>query len=77
MPSQSQSGLAKAVRQLRDERGWTQEDLAHGAGLRTGAVSAIERGKSDPKWTTVQAIATALEVSTADLAARAEKLEGR
>jgi DNA-binding XRE family transcriptional regulator len=74
MSPRAQSGLAKAVRRLRDERGWTQEDLAHGAGLRTGAVSAIERGKSDPKWTTVQAIAAALDVSTADLAALADKL---
>jgi DNA-binding XRE family transcriptional regulator len=75
MPSHSPSGLAQAVRQLRTERDWTQEDLAHEAGLRTGAVSAIERGKSDPKWTTVQAIAAALGVTAANLAARAEKLE--
>lgn len=73
--SKPQPGLAKAVRQLRSKRRLTQEDLAHAAGLRTGAINAIESGNTNPSWATVKAIARALDVSLGELASLSEKLE--
>jgi transcriptional regulator with XRE-family HTH domain len=68
-----QPALGEAIRQLRNKRGLSQEDLAHAAGVTTGTISAIERGNSNPTWGTVKSIARALDVSMPELA----KLEGR
>ena len=72
-PSQA---LATAIRQLREDHGITQEDLAHNAGITTGTLSKIERGLANPSWTTVERIAKALSTSVARLAAAAERLGG-
>jgi len=72
---QPQPALGAAIRQLRGERNVTQEDLAHDAGVTTGTLSLIERGKSNPAWGTVKGIAAALGVSVADVAKLAEKHE--
>jgi transcriptional regulator with XRE-family HTH domain len=74
-PAQPQPALGEALRQLRAEAGISQEELAHRAGLTVGTVSVIERGRSNPTWATVRAIASALDVSTSELAAVAERLE--
>lgn len=68
--------LATVIRQLREDRGVTQEDLAHEAGITTGTLSKIERGLANPSWTTVERIARALGTSVARLAASAESLGG-
>lgn len=75
-PDQPQPALGEAVRQLREKRGITQEGLAQDAGITTGTVSLIERGRSNPAWGTVRAIAQALGVSAAELAKLADKFEG-
>jgi XRE family transcriptional regulator, fatty acid utilization regulator len=64
---QPQSALGKAIRQLRNERGMTQEALAHAAGVTVGHLSMIERGHSNPTWATVKAIASALDASMIEL----------
>lgn len=66
---------AKERATARAERGVTQEDLAHDAGITTGTLSVIERGQSNPTWETVRSIARALGVSMAELAKAAERLE--
>jgi transcriptional regulator with XRE-family HTH domain len=55
--------LAVIVRRIRVKRGETQEDVARRAGLTVAAYARIERGASDPKWTTVKSIAEALDIS--------------
>ena len=72
---QPQPALGAAIRQLRNKRGVTQEDLAHDAGVTTGTLSLIERGKSNPAWGTVKSIAAALGTTVADVAKLAEKHE--
>ena len=72
---QPQPALGAVIRQLRNKRGVTQEDLAHDAGVTTGTLSLIERGKSNPAWGTVKSIAAALGASVADVAKLAEKHE--
>jgi len=72
---QPQPALGKAVRQLREERGMTQEALAQEAGITVGHMSMIERGHSNPTWATVKAAATALGVTMAELSGAAEETE--
>jgi XRE family aerobic/anaerobic benzoate catabolism transcriptional regulator len=72
---QPQPALGKAIRQLRDKRGMTQEALAHAAGVTVGHLSMIERGHSNPTWATVKAIAAALDVSMVELTKLAVKFD--
>jgi len=72
---QPQPALGKAIRQLREKRGATQEDVAHEADITTGTLSLIERGHANPTWGTLKGIAAALGVSMGDLGKRADKLE--
>lgn len=65
--------LADALRALRDRDGRSQEALAHDAGLTVTSLARIERGQSNPTWTTVCAIADALGVTLAQLACAVEK----
>lgn len=74
-PDQPQPALGEAVRQLREKRGLTQERLAQDAGLTTGTISLIERGRSNPAWGTVKALADGIGVSVAALATLASKIE--
>ncbi len=64
--------LARTLRRLRHERGSTQEDLAHTAGLTVGALARIERGQANPSWTTVKRILCALEINLVELAGEVE-----
>ena len=59
--------LARALRRLRQQRGQTQEDLAHDARLTVTAYARIERGSANPTWTTVRRLAVALNISLAEL----------
>ena len=68
--------LAETIRRLREDRGLTQEDLAHEAGITTGTLSKIERCLANPSWTTVQRIAQALGTTVARVATVAESLDG-
>jgi transcriptional regulator with XRE-family HTH domain len=72
---QPQPGLGKAIRQLREERGMTQEALAQAAGITVGHMSMIERGHSNPTWATVKAVATALDASMVEMAKLETRLE--
>jgi len=74
-PDQPQPALGEAIRQLRERRGITQERLAQDAGLTTGTVSLVERGRSNPAWGTVKALAAGLSVSMAELAEKVSELE--
>jgi transcriptional regulator with XRE-family HTH domain len=71
-PRQPDAALAATVRRMRIERGDTQEDLAHRAGLTVAAFARIERGHANPTWTTVRRIAAALEISLSVLAEAVE-----
>jgi transcriptional regulator with XRE-family HTH domain len=70
---QPQPALGEAIRQLRQKRGMTQEDLAHEADITTGTLSLIERGLANPTWGTVRGIAAALGVSMGELGNLADR----
>jgi transcriptional regulator with XRE-family HTH domain len=48
--------------------------LADTARLTVAALSRIERGHTNPTWGTIVALATALNTTVADLAARSEAI---
>jgi len=68
-----QPALGKAIRQLRERRGLTQEALGKEAGITGRSLSLIERGHANPKWATVNDVADALDVSMGQLAKLADK----
>lgn len=55
------------VRQLRNERGWSQEAFADRAGLHRTYVGAIERGEQNLSLLNIEKLATTLCVSLAEL----------
>lgn len=59
--------LGRALRQLREQRGMTQEEVAHAADLTLGAYGRIERSEVAPAWPTVRAIARGLDISMKEL----------
>jgi transcriptional regulator with XRE-family HTH domain len=67
--------LAANLRRLRKERCWSQEMLAHFAGLHPTEVSRLERGLREPRLRTVMQVAGALRVSVQELIAPLEAAE--
>ncbi|WP_326543177.1 helix-turn-helix domain-containing protein [Pseudorhodoferax sp.] len=61
-----------AVRQLREQRGWSQEHLAALSDLNRSYVGEIERGRVIVSIVTVQKLAVALQLEPASLLARGE-----
>ena len=59
--------LGSTVRQLRADRGWTQERLAEAAGLTTTYVGQVERGDKIPSLTVLLKLARGLAVAPGDL----------
>lgn len=76
MPARSSDHAAfgDAIRQLRIERGLSQEALALACGLDRTYVSGVERGERNPSLTSVIKIADALRAQPSAIHARAEVL---
>src|SRR5438128_3566872 len=64
----------QAFRQLRREKGISQERLAGLAGLDRTYVSGIERGERNPSLANLLRLAATLEVGLPDVAARADAI---
>jgi transcriptional regulator with XRE-family HTH domain len=70
-----QPALGKAIRQLREKKGLTQEAVAHDAGITTATLGVIERGLSNPTWATLKGVAAALGIAIGELATAADRIE--
>lgn len=55
------------VRELREARGWTQEQLAERSEMNASYLGFVERGDNVPTLTIIIQISTGLEVQPADL----------
>lgn len=65
--------LGRALRQLRDDAGVTQDQLARAVGIGATYVSQIENGHRGVGWHTVTRILRALEADLQQLAAEYDK----
>lgn len=61
------SNLATNLKNLREARGYSQEDLAHKSGLHRTYISGIERKRRNPTISIIQDLALALEVDPCEL----------
>lgn len=55
------------VRQLRKNRGWSQEEFAHRVGLDRSYMGGVERGERNVSLENICRIAMALDVAPAEL----------
>lgn len=59
--------LARNLKKARTAKGWSQEELAHRAGIDRTYVSSLERCRYSATIDVVDQVARALELSAADL----------
>ncbi|MEY1556670.1 helix-turn-helix domain-containing protein [Yoonia sp. R2331] len=55
------------MRKLRRSRGWSQEELAHHAGIHRTYISDLERAARNPTIEVIDRLARAMTVSCGDL----------
>ena len=55
------------IRNLRTEKGYSQEELAHRAGVSTSHIGKLERGEKNPSLSSIEKIINALEITFEDL----------
>jgi len=68
VPKASPKSLfGKAIRALREERGYSQEELAERAGLHRNYVGGVERGERNVALENIVKLAAALSLRTRDL----------
>ena len=58
----------KTIRQLRQERDWTQFDLAERLGVSVASISNWERGLAVPRWNHLRAMVLLFGISVEDIA---------
>lgn len=71
------AAFGQALRELRAERGLSQETVALEAGLNRGYYSGVERGVRNVSLTNIAKIAEALGVPASELLVRAEAIQHR
>lgn len=66
-PADAKLLFGSRVRQLRTERGWSQEEFAHRAGIDRSYMGGVERGERNVSLENICLIAVALGVSPGEL----------
>jgi len=61
------AAFGRRLRDLRTERGISQEDLARRTGINRTSIGTCERGGSDPRLTTIRLLAHGLQVPPREL----------
>jgi transcriptional regulator with XRE-family HTH domain len=75
--SPEHAALGEAIRQLRTERGLSQEELADQAEMHVTHVGDLERGVRNPSYTTLVRLSRALGVEPGALVSLADELRRR
>jgi len=61
------AALGRRIRDLRKIKGWSQEELAHRAGLHWTYVGQVERGKRNIAIVNIAKLANALNVNLSEM----------
>ncbi len=69
MPKDVRVRFGRRIRQLREERGWTQEDVAKRFGIDRSFLSDIERGHRNVSLITQETLAEGFGITLAKLMA--------
>lgn len=75
LPQEPQSGLGRAVQNLREKAEIDQATLADRTELPPSVIAELESGNADPTWGDMRKVAAALGVSLEALAELAEEFE--
>ena len=67
-----EDAFAKALREIRLERGLSQENLGFESGYHRTYMSMLERGKVNPSLRTILSLATVLDVPAVEIIRRVE-----
>ncbi len=59
--------MGERVKRMRNERSWTQRDLADSAGVSHGVISHIETARNFPSLRIIMAVARGFDVPVAQL----------
>lgn len=59
--------FGKRLKQIRLEKGWTQEKIADAIGVNIDTISNIERGIHGPKFDTLEKLASVLGMEVKEL----------
>ena len=74
MKAQEQLGMR--IRFLRQQRRWSQEDLAFNANINKNYISDLENGRRNPSLDILERIAVAFNISLAELFKGVESIPG-
>ena len=66
-PNRMLRALANRIKELRDQKGISQEELAHRAGLSRTGMGFVETGKRWPRLDTLMKVAQGLNVTVDEL----------
>lgn len=69
-------GIARRLRELRHEKGWTQEQASRNINCSWRALQRWERGHAQPNWESVKLLANGYGVTTAQIVGQ-ESLSGQ
>jgi transcriptional regulator with XRE-family HTH domain len=75
--SREHVAFGRALRQLRDAQGLSQEQLGYKAGLHRNYIGGVERAELNPTLTSIVKLARALGMQPSELLAAAEALPRR
>jgi transcriptional regulator with XRE-family HTH domain len=59
--------VGSILRELREQKGWSQEELGHQSGLHRNYIGGIERGERNVALVNIAKLAKALEIRPRDL----------
>jgi len=74
-PERRHPDFGRAIREIREEAGLTQQQVADGGGLSFTEISHLESGRRNPSLSTVKAVARGLKVPRWYLIAAEERIE--
>ncbi len=64
---QSQSKIGKRIRDIREEKGLSQEEVAQMSKISTTYYAGVERGEENPTFSVIESICRALKVKSSQV----------